>query len=60
MPDIVPSMSYDPIPYLTAGKLGLRKAKEDLPGGLVVKDPVLLLVWHGFDSWLQNFCMLQV
>ena len=56
----MPSMSYDPIPYLTAGKLGLRKAKEDLPGGLVVKDPVLLLVWHGFDSWLQNFCMLQV
>ena len=28
--------------------------------GQPVKDLVLLLLWHGFDPWPGNFCMLQV
>ena len=23
-----------------------------------LKDPVLSLLWHGFDPWPQNFCMV--
>ena len=36
-----------------------------VPGGLVVKDLVLSLLWlgslkwHGFDPWPRNLCMLQ-
>ena len=31
----------------------------EFPGGLEIKDSVLLLLWHGFDPWPGNFCMLQ-
>ena len=36
---------------------------KEFAGGLVIKDPVLLLLWlgsllwHGFNPWPQNFCM---
>ena len=33
---------------------------KESPGGLVVKDPTLSLLWHGFDPWPRNFCMLCV
>ena len=38
---------------------------EEFPGGLAVKDLMLSplwlwsLLWHGFDPWPRNFCMLQ-
>ena len=32
--------------------------KKKFPGGLVVKDLMLSLLWHRFDSWPQNVCML--
>ena len=35
-------------------------ASEEFPGGLVVKDSVLSLLWLGLDPWPGNFCMLQV
>ena len=31
---------------------------REFPGGLVVKDLVLSLLWLGFDPWCRNFCML--
>ena len=30
------------------------------PGGIAVKNPVLSLLWHGFDPWPGNFCMSWV
>ena len=27
------------------------------PGGLVVKDLVLSLLWHEFDPWMEKFCI---
>ena len=30
----------------------------EIPGGLVVKDSGLSLLWHGFDPWPWNFHML--
>ena len=39
---------------------------EECPGGSVVKDPVLsllwlwLLLWFGFDPWPKGFCPLRV
>ena len=33
---------------------------EEFPGGLVVKDLALSLLWLGFDAWPRNFHMLQV
>lgn len=29
----------------------------EFPGNLMVKDPVLSLLWHPFDPWPGNFCM---
>ena len=34
----------------------IEKLKE-FPGGLVVKDPVLSLLWHRFSPWPANFHM---
>ena len=31
----------------------------EFPGGLVVKDQMLLLMWQRFDPWPRNFPMLQ-
>ena len=30
---------------------------KEFTGCLVVKDPVLSLLWPGFDPWPGNFCM---
>ena len=30
---------------------------EEFPGGLVVKDSALSLLWLGFDLWPRNFGM---
>ena len=35
------------------------KKKQEFPGGLSIKDPVLSLLWHGLDPWPRNFCMAQ-
>ena len=32
---------------------------QEFPGGLVVKDLALSLLWLRFDPWPRNFCMLQ-
>ena len=29
----------------------------EFPGGLVVKESMLLLLWHGFDPWPRKFHM---
>ena len=29
----------------------------EFPDGLAVKDLALLLLWHGFDPWSENFLM---
>ena len=49
------------------GKQGNKEETGlEFPGGLVIKDPALSLLWlgpllwHGFDFWPRNFCMLQV
>ena len=31
----------------------------EFPGGMVVKDSALSLLWLGFDPWTGNFCMPQ-
>ena len=31
--------------------LSIKYSKEEFPGGLVVKDPALSLLWHRFDPW---------
>ena len=39
-----------------------KSQAEEVRGSLVawwVKDPVLSLLWWGFDPWPGNFCMLQ-
>ena len=33
---------------------------EEFPGGLVVKDLKLALLWLWSDLWPRKFCMLQV
>ena len=33
---------------------------EEFPGGLVLKDPVLSLLWGGFDPWAGNFYMQPI
>ena len=44
----------------------LKKHLLEFHGGLVVKDPVLSLLWAGsllwlwFNPWPRNFCMLWV
>lgn len=44
----------------------LKKAKMEFPGGLLVKDLALslvwleLLLWREFDSWPGNFSMTRV
>ena len=30
-----------------------------LPGGIVVKDSALSLLWFKFNPWPRNFCMLS-
>ena len=35
-------------------------AQEEFPGGLLVKDPELSLLWLGFDPWPMNFHMPQI
>ena len=35
----------------------LKATKEMFPGGLVVKDTALSLLWLGFDPWPGNSCM---
>ena len=30
----------------------------EFPGGVVVRDPELSLLWLGFDTWPRNFHML--
>ena len=43
----------------------LKSCVRQFPGGLVVKDSVLSLLWlrsllwHGLDSWPGNFCVLR-
>ena len=34
-----------------------KKSKWEFPGGLVVKNPALSLLWLGFQPWPGNFCM---
>ena len=51
--------------WMDLGIITLNEVKE-FSGGPVVKDTVLSLpwlgslLWHGFDSWSGNFCMLWV
>ena len=47
--------------------MALKKKNNNNEGGIgsslvaqPVKDPVLSALWHGFDPWPRNFCMLQV
>ena len=35
-----------------------KDQNSEFPGGLVVKDSALSLLWLGFDPWPENFCML--
>ena len=39
------------------------KIKHKLRGNSLVaqwvKDPVLSLLWRGFDTWIRNYCMFQ-
>ena len=37
----------------------LEGEEEKFPGGLVVNDIVLSLLWHGFDPWPRNVHMPQ-
>ena len=37
----------------------LRRTFTEFPGGLVLKDPALSLLWRRFDPWPRNFCMPQ-
>ena len=34
-----------------------RKAGQEFPGGLAIKDSALSLLWLGFNPWPGNFCM---
>ena len=34
-----------------------KKYHQEFPGGLVVKDSVLSLLWLRFDPWPRNFLM---
>ena len=34
-----------------------KKVLAEFPGGLVVKDLALSLLWRGFDPWPGNFLM---
>ena len=36
-----------------------KKMLLEFPGGLVVTDSVLSLLWHRFDPWPGNVCMPQ-
>ena len=35
-----------------------KNTKLEFPGGLVVKESVLSLLWLGFDPWPRNFHMV--
>ena len=35
----------------------LKTISLEFPGGLLVKDPALYLLWYRFDPWPGNFCM---
>ena len=35
-----------------------KKKCTEFPGALVVKDPVLSLLWRQFSPWPRNFYML--
>ena len=37
-----------------------NKGNEDFPGGLMVKDSALSLLWLRFDPWPGNFGMPQI
>ena len=39
-------------------KQNIFLTRWELPGGLVVKDLALSLLWRGFDPWPGNLCML--
>ena len=47
---------------VTRKEIGIIKNRRqrEFPGGLVVKDPVLSMLWCRFDPWPGNFCMPQV
>ena len=52
-----------PLKGLETGRLDhcfSRSKKTEFPGGLVVKDLALSLLWHRFTPLLGNFCMLWV
>ena len=34
-----------------------KKSKQEFPGGPVIKDPALSLLWYRFDAWPGNFQM---
>lgn len=36
-----------------------KEASKEFPGGLVIKDLVLSLWWHGFDPWPRNSTCYQ-
>ena len=36
------------------------KVNIEFPGGLVVKDSALSLLWLGFNLWPGNFCMSKI
>ena len=38
----------------------LKDAISEFPGGLVVKDSALSLLWFEFDPWSMNFHMLRL
>ena len=44
---------------LTIIQINQNTSEREFPGGLLVKDPALSLLWLGFDPWPGNFCMLQ-
>ena len=37
-----------------------KHRSEEFPGGLVVKDSALSLLWLGFDPWPGTFCITQL
>lgn len=41
----------------TALFLIAKKSKQEFPGGPVIKDPALSLLWYRFDAWPGNFQM---
>ena len=48
------------VPYISSCPHVILKGSQEFPGGLVVKDPALSLLWRRFDPWPGNFHMLQL